>query len=344
MPTKNHKSSSKKISDTDGNGESSLINDTKRNSPENKQGKSGSNDKNNVQNFPSKRESYRNLKDHTASSQRSPAEKESKCETIKTENSPKKGRRSEHSQAVSTTKPIAWLDAQIFSKLYIMICILISCALIAVVIEVAINYRQFEKPSLDITNIEAVKHYFPKQSQYLWKAIASGINDSLTSGDPSSYILLYEGGTEDTIKKLLQVLSNYSICQLSKCGNHPIQLNRTVLESPPFLKNKDYGILLTHYKEDLEDTGVMIIEHLDEIPEIYALAFHSFCDRVIPLVRKTAFFFTMRVDEFVKNEEKDDVKYVEKVLQEKWKGMKSDHFHPLFARLSEMILRVHREE
>ncbi|KAK9889809.1 hypothetical protein WA026_007181 [Henosepilachna vigintioctopunctata] len=189
--------------------------------------------------------------------------------------------------------------------------------------------------------IDLLKQKFPKQKDLLWKAVASGLNDTVRFQQPSSYILLYQAEAGDTVKKLIKELSHYAVCYLSNCNNIPIELNRNILNSK-FVGVSDYGVIISQYKKDLEDVGVMVIENLDEMPENYALAFHSFCDKISPLVQKSAFFFTIKVDK-VEESQIHDLRKVEKLLKEKWHNIEDDIFHPLFTRLSEMPIWIYPE-
>ncbi|XP_044753619.1 uncharacterized protein LOC123313021 isoform X2 [Coccinella septempunctata] len=189
-------------------------------------------------------------------------------------------------------------------------------------------------------DISLIKEKFPQQDPQLWRAIVTGIDATFQEEYPTSYLFLFESEAEETTKKLVAEVSKYAVCRLSTCGYQAIDFQQ-VLKSSNFSNINDYGSVLSHLKSKLENSGLMVVENLDEVPEKFALAFHNFCDEISPLVKKSAFFFTMKVDKF--NESlRDDLRYTEKILQKKWRNIEEDKFVPLFTRISSMPLRVYQ--
>lgn len=189
-------------------------------------------------------------------------------------------------------------------------------------------------------SLESLQVQYHKQDSQFWRAIVTGIDLTIEEEQPSSYIFLFESDAQETTKKLLQDLSKYAVCRLTTCDSHAINFQDEILESPKFHNAPDFGSVLANLKENLTDNGLMIVENLDEVPEKFALAFHFFCDEFSPLVKKSAFFFTMKVNKFGKSP-LDDLRYVEQVLRRSWNGMNEDTFLPLFTRISSMLLKVY---
>lgn len=181
-----------------------------------------------------------------------------------------------------------------------------------------------------------IKRNFPNQSARLWKAIETGITYTKKENKPTTYIFLYTNDSVGITNNLISELAKYATQLLSNSDAPPVELDSEVIEKNNF---PEYGRILTTFQPDLMKSGVMIVKNLDKIPETYAQAFHSFCDQVRPLVDKSVFFLTIKVDNFINNSNHDG-KHVEEILRSSWSGINEDIFYPLYTRLTNMILRV----
>lgn len=208
--------------------------------------------------------------------------------------------------------------------------IMIFCGLILFVI-IALVLSSSENISLD-----DIKKEFPLQDQDFWLAVESGLNEVVRFEKPSIFLLMYKENGESTTDRLLTNISTYASCVLNKnCELKPIILSSDDLIDNDVLK-EDGGYLLTTYKSELENVHVMIVKNLEKLPGHVATVLHSFCDEISPAVEKSVFFLTIKVPEFPKME----LSYIKNVLRGKWHDIKEDHFEPLFARISGMILSV----
>lgn len=186
--------------------------------------------------------------------------------------------------------------------------------------------------------IRDLRSNFPLQSEELWNALESGIQEVKNLNKPSVFLFLYEDEAEDTVNKILSDASKYAECILNRdCEVQPIILTSGNLNSEKAVT--DYGYVINKYKSELECKSVMIVKDLDKVLGEVAQAFHSMCDEYTPLVKKTVFFFTMKVDN-LRNILKSDVHIAEDILRSNWSNLDEDIFEPLFTRISSIVLRV----
>lgn len=171
------------------------------------------------------------------------------------------------------------------------------------------------------------------QKDDLTLALHSGIWEVNRIEKPSVFILLYKDDHERMLNEILRNYSSYASCILGNKNNIPIILNGDDMSNMGF---EEYGEILEKYKGELQRKGVMIVKNLDHVSGSLAPAFHTLCDEINPLVGKSVFFFTIRVEDYPEQE----YKFVEKLLRSKWKNLKQDHFDPLITRITNMILQV----
>lgn len=190
-------------------------------------------------------------------------------------------------------------------------------------------------PEKEFIRLEDIQKEFPLQDQDFWLAVDSGLKEVVKFNKPSVFLFLYKQNGESTTERILTNISAYASCFLNNCEQKPIILSSKKLSANEALK-KDTGYLLTTYKTDLEAKHVLVLKNLENLPGYAARSLHSFCDEFSPAVRKSVFFFTVKVPELPQME----LNYVKALLKEKWHDIEDDHFEPLFARISGMILSV----
>lgn len=185
-------------------------------------------------------------------------------------------------------------------------------------------------------SLDSIKKEFPLQDPDFWVALETGLEDVIRFEKPSVFLFLYKEDDQNSIDRILANISSYASCVLSSnCEGKPIILSSEDVNNNELFKY-DSGYLLTSYKSDLETQHIMIVKNLENIPGYVAKVLHSFCDEISPAVKRSVFFLTMKVPEFPDKE----LKYVRSQLKEKWRDIKEDHFEPLFARISGMILSI----
>ncbi|XP_018321899.1 uncharacterized protein LOC108734736 isoform X2 [Agrilus planipennis] len=208
-------------------------------------------------------------------------------------------------------------------------------------VTVAVSYQTFFSYSSDPTvtlSITDLKNNFPHQRLDTWIAIESGIHDIQIMNKPSVFLIIYDDQTQDVLNKFIKDVSVFASCTLNgNCSVNPVELKGEKLHD---LQIQDYGILIDKYHSQIQQKSVMIIYNLEEVPAELAQAFHVFCDEYNPLVRKSAYFFTMKI----KNDEGSTISDIEGILRQKWYSLKDDLFDPLFTRISSMIIVIQPED
>lgn len=182
-----------------------------------------------------------------------------------------------------------------------------------------------------ICEIEEFKRTVPSYSN-TWYAIENGIQEILNFNKPSVFVILYKQTDENDLDRFLKNVSEYSICKLGKQKKEPIVINGIDLNTQENLV--DFGFVIHRYKDDLEEKGTMIIKNLDHVHGNIAQALHSFCDEYTPLVAKSLFIFTVKVDNF----DGKSTKMVEAVLRRNWNQLDQDILEPLLTRITGMVL------
>ncbi|XP_976409.2 uncharacterized protein TORIP isoform X2 [Tribolium castaneum] len=192
-------------------------------------------------------------------------------------------------------------------------------------------------PELPATkmSIHLIQEKFPTQNDDIWLAFESGVNDVITRNRPSTFIFLYQEEAEGTLRKLLEQLSKYALCNIRDCSKKPIVLSDSELNSPQVVS--DYGSLIEKYRDRLSENGVMIVKNLENVRGVSAQAFHTFCDEFTPLVEKSLFIFTMKVKELPRA---GSMKFVDEYFRNKWTDIKIDTFNALITRITSMVVEV----
>lgn len=215
-----------------------------------------------------------------------------------------------------------------------MKCVLWSLSIGAVVL-LTLYFAPEVETVETFSDISTIKANFPEQDEDLWLSFESGVMDVVTLNRPSTFIFLYDKTSEKKVENLVVKLSKFAICNIRECDKTPINLTVSKLNSPRILA--DYGSLIEEYRAELADKGVMVIHNLEKVRGISAQAFHSFCDEFTPLVQKSLFIFTMKVDKLPKN---NNMRFVEEDLKQRWKEVKPDTLVALITRITSMVLEV----
>lgn len=182
---------------------------------------------------------------------------------------------------------------------------------------------------------ESLEKEFSSQQNDFWLSIKVAINDIIQLNQPKSIIFLYKD--VNTITNLLIKVSEYAsllICNSEK----PLNISGNYLRRKDILE--DYGNFIVEVRSELQTKCVVVINNLDEVPGTSAQAFHSLCDEYNPVKENVLFLFTLKVDEFPKN----NYKFVEQRLRGLWSDLHSDTFYPLYTRMSIFILPVISED
>lgn len=236
-------------------------------------------------------------------------------------------------ESIGKTNKLNVVQAQHHKNSYALYSILI-----VIVVTISIIWYGVSINSLT-DNACALDSY---KDQDIFSNLYSGILEMKKFKKPSVFILLYKNSSEDALERILHNVSAHVNCVLQKGINDaesiPIVLTAKELHLPELME--DYGIFIDKYKSELQKKNVMIVKNLDEVPWSVVGAFHSICDQYSPLVEQSVIIFTIKVEDFPEKE----LEFVETILKHKWWGLKEDHFEPLFARISSMILKIYSQE
>ncbi|XP_056636957.1 uncharacterized protein LOC130445385 [Diorhabda sublineata] len=181
---------------------------------------------------------------------------------------------------------------------------------------------------------ENLENEFFSQQKDFWLSVKVAINDIIELNQPKSVIFLYKD--VNTITNLLKKVSEFASLRICN-SDKPLNISGNYLRRKEILE--DYGKFIVEVRSKLKTKCVVIINNLDEVPGTSAQAFHSLCDEYNPVEEKVLFLFTLKVDEFPKN----NYKFVEQKLKELWSDLHGDKFYPLYTRISIFILPVMSE-
>lgn len=210
---------------------------------------------------------------------------------------------------------------------------------VLIIVGVLLYIHPNEQNKVNATaSIKNLMQKFPSQVEDFWLHIEEGVGDIKQFHKPRTFIFLYTKESQETLEKILNRVVEFATCTLTYCAAVPIILKANELKEANILK--DYGEIITRNKERLEESGVMVIENLENVPGLSAQAFHSFCDEYNPVVSDALFIFTMKVDEFHDN----DLHFIEKYLRNRWNDITDDHFYPLFTRIVNVVLPIMAEK
>lgn len=179
--------------------------------------------------------------------------------------------------------------------------------------------------------------YFEAQEEDFYLSFRVMVEDCIKYNQPKTFMLLYSDDTVTTLNSMLTKLTDSAVCELTGCSS-----DHLVLEGNSFVNHDisyDYGNIITENADKLIEKGVMVIKNLEKIPGRLAMVFHSLCDQYQPVVPKSLFIFTIKMESYPK----DKTEYVEKLLRNKWMDLSDDIFYPLFTRITNMIFIVQNE-
>ncbi|XP_066155840.1 uncharacterized protein TORIP [Euwallacea fornicatus] len=237
------------------------------------------------------------------------------------------------------TAPYKIYLKKMFSPTTIIICI-ISITLLYSVSKGNSEPNKTIKKNL-INTFKSMEEKFIHQDEDFWRRIRVNIEEIRNKQKPSTIIFLYENNYkgESTMQRILNYVKDAAVCYLTDCDNDAIVIHGSALNLEII---EDYGKVISKYRDPLETSGVMIVEHLEEVPGKVAQSFHHFCDEHNPLVSNALMLFTVKVDKLPDDKESDS--YLRKTLTLLWNDIgRDDKFEPLYARMSGTVLVVRPE-
>lgn len=242
----------------------------------------------------------------------------------------------EKSKTPSDTSFLArpWVAMIILSSFAIFFCYLFG--LYSKYIDIINITSNAKKNCSDILEFNQL---FPMEDPKFWRQIQVGIEHVQNDEPPEPAVFLLVYSERRTATNVLnRIVETVILCLDSKGG--ALTLPSSELQSKATIK--DYGILIEKYRPVLEEKRVMIVRDVHTVPASVAPVFHVFCDTTGPVVKKSAIFFTMEMQE-------DEIpltrnalyQSVEKRLETLWKnGVDKDKIQPLITRMTENVLHI----
>lgn len=231
--------------------------------------------------------------------------------------------------------------------------------IIVVIVAVSIGWLLLQNNSLQNASakikcpqITALSKQYSRQEPQLWKSLKTNIENVLnqTPKQPGIFLLAYNDRI--TVERIMADIINATThCMHSRDPKraHPIQLNGGTFATAEMLK--DYGVVISRYRNELESEGIMYVADLHETPAEVAQAFHTICDAYTPLVHKSIIFFTLFVEDASSSNHNGKMSpnhvhhLVESKLQNKWGAkINDDTLHALIGRVTDQVFFIHPEK
>jgi hypothetical protein len=172
---------------------------------------------------------------------------------------------------------------------------------------------------------------YPSYGQDVFLSLKFGVEDLLNKDPcrPSVFLFVHDGEIRSFIN---QVVAETVKC-LQTAG--PILLSSQDFKNPEM--KQDYGSALAKYKEPLEESSILVVYDLDDVPGVAAQAFHTICDTYNPLVEKAIILLTLRVTKNQINATENANEIAEMKLKQGWVDLADDKLEPLIARVTDQV-------
>ncbi|KZC09862.1 hypothetical protein WN55_00508 [Dufourea novaeangliae] len=217
------------------------------------------------------------------------------------------------------------------------------CTSLAIIIVLCIFFyilihneaTQSETSNIDLVTIDKlldermhiVQTQFNHQKSNIWNDIASGIYDAVLYPEKPTVITLF-GNEIDTLNCLAQMLGEVSGTILG--SNDYLSL------TPKDFPN-DVGETIYNFKVKISQKRVVIIQDLLSINTEAIKAFHNFCDRQRPLIKKAIYIITIIIDEYKPSQ--SELEFIDKQIFKKLSGkIDKDILDPLVTRLTDGVI------
>lgn len=193
-----------------------------------------------------------------------------------------------------------------------------------------------ERPAKDKECTDAfrsLRDAHPEQDIALIRG-AMTASKGLINSSIHSVVFLYKATSNQAF---MDDLLNSSI-KCTETGNvSPIRLTK---DSFTPIMQRDFGYVLTTFKDTLREAGIMLVRDLDRIPKSIAESFHTICDTESPWVKPSTIYFTMEVpvEQPVTMENMDRV--ATGMLRDKWNHLPANILEPLITRITDQVLFI----
>ncbi|XP_044726651.1 uncharacterized protein LOC123290499 isoform X2 [Chrysoperla carnea] len=185
-------------------------------------------------------------------------------------------------------------------------------------------------------SFDKLKLKFTLKDEYIWDDLMSGILDVIDLNRQAIFLLIYSDNG-NTVRKLSEAVAKIAAETIKSDKNiEAIVMNSQHLNIEPY--RTDHGKLITKYRDELEEHGVLIVHDLHLVEANVARAFHTICDSYNPIVEQSVIIFTMQVDSLTNGKATE---IGEKRLTQVWsKELDIDVLQALVTRLTVNVLKI----
>ncbi|XP_031842220.1 torsin interacting protein isoform X2 [Nomia melanderi] len=176
-------------------------------------------------------------------------------------------------------------------------------------------------------SMQTIQTQFHHQKSTIWNDIASAIYDVVMYPEKPALIMFF-GNDTDTLNCLAQMVGELSSTVLGS--------NDYLILTPKDFPN-DVGRTVYNLKVKISQKKVVIVHDLLSINTEAIKAFHNFCDRENPLVKKVIYIMTLITDGYKPFE--SELEFIDKQIFKKLVGkIDKDILDPLVTRLTDGIV------
>ncbi|XP_078036689.1 torsin interacting protein isoform X1 [Augochlora pura] len=228
-----------------------------------------------------------------------------------------------------------------FNKIFIFSIIMVILYIISTVLSTGETTQEKNVSEINETNtinlmaveklldesMEIIRTKFHNQKLNIWNDIASGIYDVIIYPQKPTVITLF-GNEVDTLNCLAQMVADLS--------STIIGTNDYFVLTPTDFPN-DVGRTISKLRAKISQKRVVVIQDLLNINAEAMRAFHNFCDRQNPLIKKAIYIMTMVVDGYEPFQ--NELVFVEKQISKQLSGkIDKDVLDPLVTRLTDGVI------
>ncbi|XP_076374855.1 torsin interacting protein isoform X1 [Megalopta genalis] len=176
-------------------------------------------------------------------------------------------------------------------------------------------------------SMEIIRTKFHNQKHNIWSDIASGIYDLVMYPQKPTIITLF-GNEVDTLNCLAQMVADLSSTIVGS--------NDYFVLTPTDFPN-DVGRTINKLRAKITQKQVVVVQDLLNINAQAMRAFHNFCDRQNPLIKKAIYIMTMVVDGYKPLQ--NELAFIDKQISKQLSGkIDKDVLDPLVTRLTDGVI------
>uniref|UniRef100_A0A1A9W757 Uncharacterized protein n=1 Tax=Glossina brevipalpis TaxID=37001 RepID=A0A1A9W757_9MUSC len=187
-------------------------------------------------------------------------------------------------------------------------------------------------------NYQDLEREYNHLNSDVWTSLQCGTENILNkvSHKSANYLFIYNKNKTNEVQHMVKKIAQ----RTSKCFNDSqelIEMNATYFNSKEVIE--DYGKIIEWCKKKIEDSNVILIGNLNEVPAEAAESLHVICDTENPIRKDLVVFLTLEVP-VIKNEEEVQA-ITEETLNKMWGPKLPDPIlQPLITRVTDSVMNV----